>query len=159
MKDIKPAINSSTRNESRKRWHLPPMGAVVIFFVATATWIGTTAYVFGQFEIRQSLLILNHEGCAHLHLLGITPPPQPESNACRVELPFRPNLVNTGGRIWVEEQYVSIPERELISSQPLAEQPWKSHHWHLLAMECISILLLLLSVWLILKCRHRENQQ
>ncbi|HEX7455427.1 MAG TPA: hypothetical protein VF296_05225 [Gallionella sp.] len=158
MQSSKPVISRNTRSKSRKGWRIPAGGGAILFFSALVIWLGTQAYVLGQFEIKQSILILNREGCVHLQQFGITPLPQSESNTCRIELPFRQNLLNAGGRIWVEERYISIPEYQLIGSSPLPDPPWTSHHWYLVLLECLSMLLLLLSAWILLKCLQKEDQ-
>lgn len=158
MQSNKPFINRNTRSKPHKGWRIPAAGAAIIFLSAVMTWLGATAYVLGQLEIKQSILILNREGCVHLQQLGITPLPQPEANTCRIEVSFRPNLLNAGGRIWVGERYISIPEYQLINSSTLPDQPWTSHHWYLVLLECLSVLLLLISTRFLLEYLQREGE-
>lgn len=157
MQSIKHVINRNIRSRPRKGLHIPASGAAILFLSALMIWLGTHAYVIGQLEIKRSILILSREGCVHLQQLGITPLQQPGSDTCRIELPFRPNPINAGGRIWIGERYISIAQCQLIGASPLLDQPWTSHHWYLLLLECLSMLLLLLSARIILKCLQTEG--
>jgi len=157
MQNRKPVINRNTRSKPLKLWRLSKEGAVILIFATMLISLASTSYIVGQFEIKPSTLILNRDGCIHLIQLGINPQRQPDSDTCRLQLPFRPNPLDAGGRIWAGERIIKIPESQLIGFSPLAEQPWTSHHWFLMAWEIGSVLLVLLSMWLTERCLQRED--
>jgi len=157
MQSSKPIISRNTRSKPLKIWRLSKEGAVILIFATMLISLVSTSYIVGQFEIKQSTLILNRDGCIHLDQVGINSQRLPDSDTCRVELPFRPNPLDAGGRIWAGERVIKIPESQLICFSPLAEQPWTSHHWFLMAWEICSVLLVLLSMWVTERCLQRED--
>ena len=158
MQNSKFVVNRNTRSKLHKAWHLFVEYALITFVFSSAlALLASTAYILGQFEFRQSVLILNHEGCAHLRQLGIAPLPQPETDTCRVQLGFRPNLLDDGGRIKVGGDSVRIPAHQLVASMTMPEQPWTLHQWFLIALEAICVLLVPLSVRLTVNYQQREN--
>lgn len=158
MQNSKPIINRNTRSRLRKAWRLFVEYALITFvFSSVVALLASTSYLLGQFEYRQSVLILNQEGCAHLRQLGIATLPQPEASTCRVQLGFRPNLLDAGGRIKVEGDTIRIPEHQLVASIPMPEQPWTSHQWFLIAWEFVCVLLVPFSVRLTVRYLQREN--
>lgn len=158
MQNCKSLINRDTRSKLVRSWRLFVWYALITFVFSSVTAaLACTAYILGQFEFRQSVLILNQEGCAHLQQLGITPLPQPETATCRVQLDFRPNLLDDGGRIKVGGDSVRIPAHQLVASMAMPEQPWTLHQWLLIALETICVLLVPLSVRLTVKYQQREN--
>ena len=158
MQNIKPVINSTIRGKLHRSWRLIVRYALITFvFSSVMALLASTSYLLGQFEFRESILILNQEGCAHLRRLGVTTLPQPERDTCRMQLVFRPNLLDGGGRIKIGGDSVRIPEHQLVASLPVSEQPWTAHQWFLVALEAICVLLVLLSVRLTVKYLQREN--
>lgn len=158
MQNSKPAINRSTRSKLHRAWRLFVGYALITFvFSAVMALLACTAYILGQFEFRQSVLILNREGCTHLQQLGITPLPQPATDTCRVQFGFRPNLLDDGGRIQVGGDSVRIPEHQLVASLDMPEQPWTPHQWFLIALEAICVLLVPFSIRLAVKYQQREH--
>lgn len=157
MQNSKSVINRNTRSKPHKAWHLFVQYALITFvFSAVTALLACTAYILGQFEFRQSVLILNREGCTHLQQLGITPLPQPATDTCRVQTGFRPNLLDDGGRIKIGGDSVRIPEHQLVASLAMPEQPWGPYQWFLIALEAICVLLVPLSVRLTVKYQQRE---
>lgn len=158
MQNSKPVINRHTRSKLRKAWRLfVEYALITLVFSSVVALLASTSYLLGQFEYRQSVLILNREGCAHLRQLGIATLPQPEADTCRVQLGFRPNLLDDGGRIMIGEGTARIPEHQLVASMPMPEQPWTSHQWFLIAWEFFCVLLVPFSVRLTVKYLQREN--
>jgi hypothetical protein len=158
MQNSKSVINRNFRNKLHRAWHLFVGYALITFvFSSVVASLACTAYILGQFEFRQSVLILNQEGCAHVQHLGITPLPQPETATCRVQLGFRPNLLDDGGRIKVGGDSVRIPAHQLVASMTMPEQPWTLNQWLLIALEAICVLLVPISVRLTVKYHQREN--
>ncbi len=158
MQNSKFVINRNIRSKLHRAWHLFVWYALIIFvFSSVVALLASTSYLLGQFEYRQSVLIMNQEGCAHLRQLGIAPLPQPETATCRVQLGFRPNLLDDGGRIKIGEGTVRIPEHQLVVSMAMPEQPWTLHQWFLIALEILYVLLVPLSVRLLVKYQQREN--
>ena len=73
MQNSKPVINRNTRSKLHRAWRLFVEYALITFvFSSVVAALACTAYILGQFEYRQSVLILNREGCTHLQQLGIT---------------------------------------------------------------------------------------
>ena len=158
MQNSKSLTNRDSRSKLLRSWRLFVWYALITFvFSSVVAALACTAYILGQFEYRQSVLILNQEGCAHLRQLGIAPLPQPETDTCRVQLGFRPNLLDDGGRIKVGGDLVRIPEHQLVASMPMPEQPWTTRDWYLVALEIISVLLVPISVRLTVRFQQREN--
>ena len=158
MHNSKPVINRHTRNRLRKAWRLFVKYVLITFvFSSVVTLLASTSYLLGQFEYRQSVLILNREGCTHLRQLGIAPLSQPEADTCRVQLGFRPNLLDDGGRIRIEGGSIRIPEHQLVASMVTPEQPWTVHQWSLIAWEFFCVLLVPFSVRLTVKYLQRED--
>lgn len=158
MQNSKPVINRNTRSKPHKAWRLFVGYALITFvFSSVVASLACTAYILGQFEFRQSVLILNREGCTHLQQLGITPLPQPETATCRVQLGFRPNLLDDGGRVKIGGDSVRIPAHQLVASMTMPEQPWTLHQWLLIALEAICVLLVPLSVRLTVKYQQRKD--
>jgi hypothetical protein len=158
MQRHKPVNSRNNRSTQAKIWRLSKNEAIAIFIVAFFSWLFSSAYIFGQFEIKQSTLLLNREGCMHLMQLGITPQPQADSDTCRIKVPFRSNLQDGGGRISVGERVIRIPEHQLVYALPLAEQHWSTRDSILMAWEVISVLLLAGSMWLTEFCIRRERE-
>lgn len=159
MQSSKHLKTRSTRNQSHKPGWLSKEKAFILFFIAFFSWLLSSAYIFGQFEIKHSTLVLNREGCMHLMQLGITPLPQADSDTCRIKVPFRSNMQDGGGRIWVGDREVRIPEHQLVYAMPMAGQPWSTRELFLVAWEAISVLLLVGSMWLTEFCIRREREQ
>ncbi len=158
MQSNKRLKTCNTRTQSDKPGWLSKEKAFILFFSALFSWLLSSAYIFGQFEIKQSTLVLNREGCLHLTQVGITLQPQPGSDTCRLQVPFRANLQDDGGRILVGERVIRIPEHQLVYAFPLAEQPWTLRDRMLVAWEVICILLLAGSMWLTEVCLRRERE-
>ena len=118
MQSSKPIISRNTRSKPLKIWRLSKEGAVILIFATMLISLVSTSYIVGQFEIKQSTLILNRDGCIHLDQVGINSQRLPDSDTCRVELPFRPNPLDAGGRIWAGERVIKIPESQLICFSP-----------------------------------------
>ncbi len=128
--------------------------ALVVFYLAMFIWLFAAAYAFGEFEIKQTELVLNQEGCLHLVYVGVTPKPQGE--VCRASLPFRPNILDAGGRIYVAGHTIKLPERQLISAIPLASQRWTLRQWWLLGLVVLCTLIVLGAMWVTEQCRRME---
>lgn len=158
MQSHKPVKSRNSRRQQAKTWQLSKDRAIALFIVVFFSWLFSSAYIFGQFEIKQSTLVLNREGCMHLTQLGITPLPQVDSDTCRINAPFRSNMQDGGGRISVEDREVRIPEHQLVYAMATAGQPWSSRDSILVAWEVISTLLLIGSMWLTEQCIRREGK-
>jgi hypothetical protein len=158
MQNSKPIIHRSTRSKPTMLERLPSEAAVIMVFITMLLSLASTGYIAGQFEIKASKLMLNHDGCIHLVQVGISPRPLPQSDICWIERPFRPNPFDAGGRIWVGDREVKIPESQLISFSPLAESSWTVHQWLLIGWEILSVLLVLFSMWLTRTCLRRDDQ-
>jgi hypothetical protein len=158
MQNSRFVINRNIRSKLHKVWRQFVVYALITFvFSSVLTMLATTSYLLGQFEFRQSVLILNQEGCAHLRQLGVATLPQSEKDTCRVQLGFRPNMLDDGGRIKIEGDSIRIPEHQLVTFMAMPEQPWTPHQRFLIALEAICVLLVPLSVRLTVKYLQREN--
>lgn len=157
MQNSKPVIHRSTRSKPMFA-RLPCEAAIILVFSTLLLSLASTGYIVGQLEIKLSKLILNHDGCIHLVQVGIDPKPLPGSDMCWVERPFRPNPLDAGGRIWVGEHVIKIPESQLIGFSPLAESHWTFHHWLLIGWEILSVLSVFFSMWLTQQCLRRDDK-
>lgn len=158
MQSCKNLKARSTRKQSQKPGCLSKERAFFLFILVFISWLLSSAYVFGQFEMKQSTLVLNREGCMHLVQLGISPLPQADSDTCRIKAPFRSNMQDGGGLISIGDRDARIPEHQLIFVTPTSEQPWSSREAILVAWEIISTLLLVGSMWLTEMCIRRERE-
>ncbi len=128
--------------------------SLIVFYIAMLVWLFAASYALGEFEIKQAELVLNQEGCIHLMYAGVTS--EPHKDVCRASLPFRPNFIDAGGRIYVAGRTIRLPERQLISATPLARQPWTSRQYGLVGLVVICTLLVIGAMWLSERCRRRE---
>ncbi len=128
--------------------------SLIVFYIAMLAWLFAASYALGEFEIKQTELVLNQEGCIHLMYAGVTS--EPHNDVCLASLPFRPNSLDAGGRIYVAGRTIRLPERQLISTTPLAGQPWTSQQYGLVGLVVICTLLVMGAMWLSEQCRRRE---
>lgn len=150
--------NFKTRNKTAKPSWRPTQGqAIFLFAAALFNWLISTAYIAGQFEIHPAVVILNRQGCEHLIQNGITPVPQESTDTCHIQAPYRANMLDAGGRIYLAERTMHISELRLVSVKPLPDQPWTARHWRLLGWELICGLLVIGSIWLESFSRRWEN--
>ncbi len=156
MQKHKHQIEPSPRTGSLHGRKISRDEALLFFYLAMFHWLIAAAYALGQFDIKHSELILNREGCMHLNLLSVGVTPLPQDDTCRTELPFRSNILDAGGRIYVGERTIQIPERQLIAAIPLAGIPWISRQRWSAGWMTISTLLVMGTMWLSERCRRRE---
>lgn len=157
MQSNKHLKTCNTNYQSHNPW-LSKEKALVLSIIAFFYLLLCSVHIFLEFEIKQSTLVLNREGCLHLTQVGITPQPQPDTETCRLQVPFRVNLQDEGGRILLGERVIRIPEHQLVYTHPLPEQPWTSRHWMLAAWEVICILFMAGSMLLTEFCISRERE-
>lgn len=127
-------------------WRLSEVHTLSFVLVALFNLMLSTIYIIDQFEIKQSVLILNREGCTRLLQIGITPLPQAH-DTCRIQADFRSNRMDDGGRMFLDELEFRIPEPQLVIAMPLKDQLWDRRHWILIVWEITCVMLMLGAMW------------
>ncbi len=118
--------------------------AALIFSVILA-WLFIGAYVVGQLEIKPARLILKHDGCTLMQRIGTHVKFATDGATCEANLPFRPNLLNTGGRVHIDGNPFTLSEHQIIAYTVLTDQPYTPYQLKLIYLFVgASILLLLL---------------
>lgn len=134
---------------SKKRKSLSP--AALLWLVAAAFhWTLFLVYVAGQLEIKPTALIMKREGCAYIRQIGITAKIHDSGETCRFEVPYRPNLIGTGGRIYLDDKQISIADNQIVAASPLNDQPWSPSQKRLVAWLSISFVAVIIMAILIL---------
>lgn len=106
-------------------WTSPKKLTLILFAISFFLWLLVSARVAGELEITPTELILKQEGCDLLHQYGVHTVPSEMPATCRAKVPFRPNLVGTGGRIYVDDEPVRLADSQLVAIlPPLTDQPW-----------------------------------
>jgi hypothetical protein len=147
----------SNRSTGIRTWRLTQEYGAILMTLSLFNLLGTTAYIVGQFEFKQSILVLNKDGCAHLTQRSLSPLSQ-TSDTCRIQANFRSNLLDAGGRAILDGREVRIPEYQLIAAMPLEEQPWSRRHWLLLGWDAFCAMLLLGTIWVNTRFSRKEGR-
>jgi len=95
-------------------------------------WLSLGGYVTGQLEIKPARLILQHDGCTLMQRIGTHVKFSTDGATCEVSLPFRPNLLNTGGRVHIAGNPFTLSEHQIIAYTVLPDQPYTPHQMKLI---------------------------
>jgi len=95
-------------------------------------WLPLGGYVIGQLEIKPARLILQHEGCTLMQRIGTHVKLSTDGATCEVNLPFRPNLLNTGGHVHIGGNPFTLSEHQIIAYTVLPDQPYTPHQMKLI---------------------------
>lgn len=116
-----------------------------LIFSGLIAWLFIGAFVIGQLEVKPARLILQHEGCTLMQRIGTQVNLSTDGTTCEVNLPFRPNLLNTGGRVHIDGNPFTLSEHQIIAYKVLTDQPYTPYQLKLIYLFVgASILLLLL---------------
>lgn len=129
--------------QNKKRKPLNPI-ALLLLLAALFHWTLFFVYVAGQLEIRPTALIVKKEGCGYMRQIGITAKIHESGETCRVEVPYRANLIGSGGRIYLDDKQISIAENQIVAAAPLENQPWSPSQRRLVTWLSISLVLVLI---------------
>lgn len=96
-----------------------------LFAISFFLWLLVSARVAGELEITPTELILKQEGCGLLRQYGVHTVPNETPATCKTRVPFRPNLLGTGGRIYVDDEPIRRADSQLVAIlPPLTDRPW-----------------------------------
>jgi len=130
---------------NRKSKTLSKDSKAALIFSGLIAWLTIGAFVIGQLEIKPARLILQHEGCTLMQRIGTHVKLSTDGATCEVNLPFRPNLLNTGGHVHIGGNPFTLSEHQIIAYTVLADQPYTPYQLKLIYLFVgASILLLLL---------------
>lgn len=115
--------------------------AILIFKAAFACWLILSVYVAWQLEIKPTVLIIKSAGCSHLRQIGITAQIHESGESCRVEVPYRANLIGADGIICLDEKQISLADNQIVAVAPLEDQPWSPSQQRWLAGLSISFMI------------------
>jgi hypothetical protein len=130
---------------NRKSKTLSKDTKAALIFSGLIAWLTIGAFVIGQLEIKPARLILQQEGCTLMQRIGTHVKLSTDGATCEVNLPFRPNLLNTGGHVHIGGNPFTLSEHQIIAYTVLADQPYTPYQLKLIYLFVgASILLLLL---------------
>ena len=130
---------------NRKSKTLSKDSKAALIFIGLIAWLTIGAFVIGQLEIKPARLILQHEGCTLMQRIGTHVKLSTDGATCEVNLPFRPNLLNTGGHVHIGGNPFTLSEHQIIAYTVLPDQPYTPYQLKLIYLFVgASILLLLL---------------
>ncbi|MHB1117787.1 hypothetical protein [Sideroxydans sp.] len=116
-----------------------------LIFSGLIAWLLIGAFVIGQLEVKPTRLILQHDGCTLMQRIGTQVKLSTDGATCEVNLPFRPNLLNTGGRVHIDGNPFTLSEHQIIAYKVLTDQPYTPYQLKLIYLFVgASVLLLLL---------------
>lgn len=122
---------SSQLNQSLNGWK---MLAILMLVIATFNWIFVGAYVSGQMEIKPTLLVLKQDGCDFLLQSGVPIQAHVPTGSCRVTLPFRSNVIGSGGRAFIRDREIQIAENQVTVIAAIDGQPWSAKQQRLMIL-------------------------
>ena len=130
---------------NRKSKTLSKDSKAALIFSGLIAWLFIGAFVVGQLEIKPARLILQHDGCTLMQRIGTHVKLSTDGATCEVNLPFRPNLLNTGGHVHIGGNPFTLSEHQIIAYTVLPDQPYTPYQLKLIYLFVgASILLLLL---------------
>lgn len=131
------------RNKSKPKT-LSKEGKAALIFSGLFAWLIVGAFVIGQLEIKPTRLILQHDGCTLVQRIGPHVKQTTDGATCEVILPFRPNLLNTGGRVHIGGNPFTLSEHQIIAYIVLPDQPYTPYQLKLIYLFIVASALLLL---------------
>lgn len=121
-------------------------------------WLLTGSYVAGQMEIQPTKLVLKQEGCAFIQAKGLAVSQQVSTGTCSTTLPFRANVSDAGGTIYIYDQPIVISDSQIIAVEEPRDMEWSPHQRSLLSWLCLSFsMLLLAAAWMIRDIRKDQE--
>ena len=117
---------------NRKSKTLSKDSKAALIFIGLIAWLTIGAFVIGQLEIKPARLILQHEGCTLMQRIGTQVKLSTDGATCEVNLPFRPNLLNTGGHVHIGGNPFTLSEHQIIAYTVLPDQPYTPHQMKLI---------------------------
>ena len=150
-------MQSSNRKTKATPWFKSKETAVILVAISLLIWLLTAGYVTGQLEIHPTKLILKSDSCTFIQTKGINATISPESGTCSVILPFRTHAFDSGGRIFLGDQQISVPEHQIIAFAVLKDQPYTPEQQKLLYWFLgVTALLIFMAFWDKMFSRPRE---
>jgi hypothetical protein len=138
-----------TTQDGNAPWYRNQAAALSILFLTLINCIGVLAFYEGQMEIKLTSLNLRPEGCNVLKHSGIVIQPL-DNGSCKVQLPYRTNMMGSGGRIELGSTEISVSDNQVIATVPIANQPYTVEQSTALKLLIISAALMLVVLgWVI----------
>lgn len=138
---------------------------IILFFTVVLVWFSFVIGTARQFEIRPTHLILRDDGCNFLKANGIEIKAAEFGNGCSVLLPFRQDVVGSGGLIAVGEKQVRIADNQVVIVGSIEDQPWTSAQTNAVIEMLVSTIIMLGMLTWILRmltkasaCQEDQNQ-
>ncbi len=144
----KPTRNTTQKFHTKSPWYHSQVLILIVFFLSVFQFINVMLYFSGQMAIQSTALSIQPAGCELMKRSGVSIQ-EIGNGACRIEALFRPNLIGSGGSIFLDNQTIQISGDQLVSTEILENQPWTATQWVAMTLYLISALILLgASGWL-----------
>jgi hypothetical protein len=138
-----------TTQAANTPWYRNQAAALSILFLTLINCIGVLAFYEGQMEIKLTSLNLRTEGCNALKHSGIVIQPL-DNGSCKTQLPYRANMMGSGGRIELGSTKIMIADNQVIATSQIANQPYTVEQSTALKLLIISAAMMLLVLgWVI----------
>lgn len=108
----------------KQPWYRSQLLAILLLVLSIFNWIFTGAYVSGQLEIKPTMLILKRDGCEFFRQNGIPVQDQKDNDSCKVTVPFRGNMIGSGGRVFLGDRQIMLADNQVVVVAALEDQPW-----------------------------------
>jgi hypothetical protein len=133
---------------------------IIFFFTVLAAWFVFAARAARVLDIKPTHLILRNDGCNFLKANGIETKPIEFGNGCSVLVPFRQNMIGSGGQITLGEKQIRITDDQVVIVGSVENQPWTAEQTDaVMEMVVSTIILLGMMAWLVrlISKNHREH--